>query len=363
MSNLAIIDHYYEQLLHCDKQKKQAFLDELYRKQPDIHLQLMQLLYDDEIDDFFNNIEKEVSNSFQGKLYGPGSEIGNYRLEEVIGTGGMSFVYRASRTDGLFQRDSAVKIVRKGFDSAKITQHFMRECQIAAQLHHENIARIYDGGITTDGLPFLVMEYVDGVNIVEHCQRYNLDVFQKIELFRQLCNAVNYCHQNEIIHCDLKPGNVLVNKQGQVKLTDFGIAKTGYQYSVFNSRDYGLRALTLEYASPELKAGGEVEETSDIFQLGLILYELLTFKQAFKSQPKDLEIAADYEHIDRILSQVVKICTRRKTSQRFPDVFLLLKALEQALDLIIKKQNNTSVKNFFPEKMKVFLKHAVTAFF
>ncbi|MFW5761818.1 MAG: serine/threonine protein kinase [Cyclobacteriaceae bacterium] len=356
MSNLAIIDHFYEQLLQHEQPNKEKFLMDLAVQHPDIHDQILQLLHDEEADDFFNSIEKEVSLSFQGKCYDIGSEIGNYRLEEIVGTGGMSFVYRASRTDGLFQRDSAIKIVRKGLDSAKIIQYFKQECHISAQLQHKNIARIYDGGITVDGLPYLVMEYIDGTDILEYCRQNQLDLNQRLKLFSQLCEAVQYCHDHEVIHCDLKPGNVLVNKKGEVKLTDFGIARhiNNNSASILNTDQY--RVLTLEYASPELKTGSNITPSSDIYQLGLLLYEMITLEKAYKVALKSVKIG--FEKIKIVpIKNLLLHCVHQHADSRI-DIEILLATLKKIISLIEKKNQVTNLKNRISDSLNQFIQLA-----
>jgi len=356
MCNLAIVDHYYEKYLQCDQPTQERLLQDLSHQQPDIHVQLMLLLHDDEIDDFFNTIEKELSQSFQGKCYDIGSKIGNYRLEEVVGTGGMAFVYRASRKDGLFQRDSAIKIVRKGLDSAKMTRNFKQECHIAAQLNHENIARVYDGGITDEGLPYLVMEFVDGLNIVEHCKMHNLDLSQRLKLFKQLTQAVAFCHANGIVHCDIKPNNVLVNKTGEVKLTDFGIARHMQEQSLIHNNIEPYRAMTMDYASPELRAGLAIDGYSDIYQLGLLLYEMITHEKAYKSKGEPLNIKTE-KITEWQMARLIDLCTHPVINKRI-DMQLLLKMVTEIEHLIQVKVPKRSFKTRISKTFDRLVKYA-----
>src|SRR5690554_1919804 len=153
----------------------------------------------------------------------PGEErIGPYRVLARLGSGGMGVVYLAERDDGQFRRRVAIKLIRRGLDSIEVYRRFLAERQILASLDHPGIAKLLDGGATEDGHPFLVMEYVEGLPIDAYCDRHRLDVEQRLRLFRQVCGAVHYAHQNLVIHRDLKPSNILVTEAGQVKLLDFG---------------------------------------------------------------------------------------------------------------------------------------------
>ncbi len=154
-----------------------------------------------------------------------GEIAGNYRLVELIGQGGMGSVYRAVRIDAEFEKCVAVKLINASLYPAGVIEHFRAERQILANLEHPNIARLLDGGARADGLPYLIMEYVDGVSPYDYCRQHNLSIVERLLLFRQICSAVHYAHQNMVIHRDLKPANILVTAQGTPKLLDFGIAK------------------------------------------------------------------------------------------------------------------------------------------
>src|SRR4029077_6444078 len=154
-----------------------------------------------------------------------GRRVGVYQLLEEIGQGGMGEVYRAARIDGQYEKQVAVKLVRGGFDTTSVLKRFRHERQILASLDHPNIARLLDGGTTEDGIPYLVMELVEGTPIDRHCDEHALSVTERLELFRPVCAAVQYAHQRLVIHRDLKPSNILVTADGIPKLLDFGIAK------------------------------------------------------------------------------------------------------------------------------------------
>ncbi len=215
-----------------------------------------------------------------------GDRIGPYRIVCIIGHGGMSTVYRAQRSDDQFQQSVAVKVVHAGFvDNTEKFARFRAERQILADINHPNIARLLDGGVTTTGLPYLVMEYIEGQNLDEYAEAHKLSTEARLGLFRQLCAAVQHAHQNLIVHRDLKPANVMVTTDGIPKLLDFGIAKlltpAGYDESAVHTRP-AERLMTPEYASPEQIRGEAITTAADIYGLGVLLYELLTGSRPFR---------------------------------------------------------------------------------
>jgi eukaryotic-like serine/threonine-protein kinase len=151
--------------------------------------------------------------------------IGNYKIVERIGAGGMGTVYKAIRDDGEYKTEVAIKLIKRGMDTDYILNRFKNERQILANLNHPNIARLFEGGTTTDGLPYFVMEYIKGLTLNEYCDERKLSIKQRLELFRTICLAVQHAHQNLVIHRDIKPTNILVTEDGTPKLLDFGIAK------------------------------------------------------------------------------------------------------------------------------------------
>ncbi|MCP4661395.1 MAG: serine/threonine protein kinase, partial [bacterium] len=209
----------------------------------------------------------------------PGRDlVGPYRLLRRIGQGGMSTVYLAVRGDDEYHRRVAVKIVRQGVEGEERLHRFRTERQILASLDHPSIARLYDGGTTDQGTPYFVMEYVEGLPVDEYCDRYCLSVRERLELFRKVCSAVHYAHQNLVVHRDLKPSNILVNADGVPKLLDFGIAKLLNPELSFHPEPTAtwVRMMTPHYASPEQVRGKMITTASDVYSLGVLLYELLT---------------------------------------------------------------------------------------
>ncbi len=204
-----------------------------------------------------------------------GQTIGHYQIIEKISTGGMGTIYRASRNDGQFEKKVALKLIKRGMDSEAILQRFFQERQILANLEHPNIARLLDAGMTADGLPFFVMEYIEGLPVTDFCAQRGLTIRERLELFLLICSAVSYAHQNLIVHRDLKPSNILVDSDGTPKLLDFGIAKILDPADSESVTQTDFRILTPAYASPEQLRGDSITTASDTYGLGVILYELL----------------------------------------------------------------------------------------
>ena len=206
-----------------------------------------------------------------------GRPIGPYRIIRELGQGGMAVVYLAQRADAAFEKEVAIKIVRGGPASTSLMQRFIEERRILATLEHPNIARLLDGGTTEDGLPYVVMECVEGIPLDAYCDARALSLEPRLVLFRQVCAAVQYAHQHLVIHRDLKPRNILVTADGTPKLLDFGIAKLLEPgLAPGDETRTGYRALTLEAASPEQVRGEPMTVTSDVYSLGVLLYRLLT---------------------------------------------------------------------------------------
>jgi eukaryotic-like serine/threonine-protein kinase len=208
-----------------------------------------------------------------------GQRVGFYRIVEVVGRGGMSEVFRAVRDDDEYRKDVAVKVLREGYDTRSLLGRFKIEKQILATLDHPNIARLLDAGSTEEGLPYLVMDYIVGRPIDEHCAHHRLGIEARLDLFQTLCSAVEYVHRHLMVHGDLKCSNVLVTDDGTVKLLDFGIAKLlqpAPTLAAADSKLTGLVALTPEYASPEQIRGGPITTASDVYSLGVVLYRLLS---------------------------------------------------------------------------------------
>jgi serine/threonine protein kinase len=239
-----------------------------------------------ETGDFLLTLPKVAPASAETAAVGPesGGVIGPYVIEEEIGRGGMGAVWRARRSDGIIKRPVALKLPHAGPHSHEFIERFTRERDILGELSHPNIARLDDAGITASGQPFLALEYVPGRPLTDYCDDLRLNVRERLKLFQQVLRAVQYAHGHLVIHRDLKPSNIIVTPQGQAMLVDFGIAKVIPD----DGCDSGTRtqlcapALTPEYASPEQIAGKAVSTASDIYSLGVLLFELLTGERPYR---------------------------------------------------------------------------------
>jgi serine/threonine-protein kinase len=236
---------------------------------------------------------------------GPGDRIGAYEVIRPLGHGGMGAVYLAVRADDQYRKLAAIKLIRAGLSGAEMLARFRAERQILASLDHPHIARLLDGGATPDGSPYVVMEYVDGVPIDTYVREHRLPIRDRLKLFRQVCGAVVYAHRNLVVHRDIKPANILVTEDGTPKLLDFGIAKLIGPQST--GRTVGLtrpaeRRMTPEYASPEQVRGEAITTATDVYSLGVLLYELLTGQHPYRfpsMRPTDIEKVVCEQHPQR----------------------------------------------------------------
>jgi serine/threonine-protein kinase len=243
------------------------------------------------------------------------TRVGPYRIVGEAGHGGMGTVYLAERDEPYHQR-VALKLVRGGLSlDDHLVRRFVEERQILASLEHPRIARLLDGGITHEGLPWFALEYVEGLPIDRYVELHRLPLEARLELFLAVCDAVQYAHQNLVVHRDLKPGNILVTADGQVKLLDFGIAKlvAGGQHAETRT---GLRLMTPDYASPEQVRGESVTVASDVYSLGVLLYELLTSRRLYRlSDPtslREVELAVLEQEPERPSARVEDARLRRR---------------------------------------------------
>ena len=272
-----------------------AFAEQSCGADVDLRLELQSLLNSSErtLADLRRPVEKVAHEIV---LSATGGRIGPYQTVRLLGEGGMGLVYLASRADEQYQRLVAIKLMHAGLGrSPEMLRRFRAERQILANLDHPNIARLLDGGITAGGTPYLVMEYIDGIPIDEHCRRQPFSTAERLQLFRTVCGAVEYAHRNLVVHRDIKPGNILVAGDGTPKLLDFGIAKLldpGQSNRTFAYTVDTQRLMTPEYASPEQVRGEPVTTATDVYALGVLLYELLTGRPPFRFQSASpLEVA------------------------------------------------------------------------
>ena len=258
--------------------------------------------------------------------------IGPYRLERMLGEGGMGQVWLASRADGLYQRRVALKLLRPGLADPGLRLRFTREREILARLEHAHIARLLDAGISADNQPYLALDYVDGEPISDWCARRELDVRPLVRLFLQVCDAVSHAHANLIVHRDLKPSNILVTPLDEVRLLDFGIAKLLDSTEVPEQTRTGMRAFTLHYAAPEQIRGEPVTTMTDVYSLGVVLYELLAGRK-----PYQLKRPTDAQWEDAILNHDPQrpslVLQRAAAEDGTPDTRARRRAREVAGDL------------------------------
>ena len=293
---LAKIDSLFEEALDLEPGEQQRFLAELAREDAELAEEVRGLLG-------FSEDEEDERLSLTKILTGPlweqlgetvgittrpekGERIGAYRVVKEVGRGGMAVVYLAERADGAFDQEVALKLLQPGNLTDELLARFEQERQILASLNHPAIARLLDGGLDDKDRPFIVLEYVEGEPIDAYCDHHRLDLDARIELFLEVAKAVRYAHRQLVIHRDLKPSNILVTHEGQVKLLDFGIAKlldpaSAGEFAAPQTQTLNRR-LTPEYASPEQVRGEAVSTASDVYQLGLLFYELLTGERAYR---------------------------------------------------------------------------------
>jgi len=280
-------------VLELDQAARASWIDQLGEEHADLRLPLKQLLAQRasmETAEFMAQpVQAAAALIANQQLYiaetlQPDTLIGNYKLIRELGRGGMGTVWLAERHDNQLNRQVALKLPYVGPLQANLVARFVRERDILAALTHPHIARLYDAGASADGQPFLAMEYVEGKPINEYCDQHYDDLNQRIALFLQVLHAVKYAHANLVIHRDLKPNNILVTREGQVKLLDFGIAKLIDNGDAGQTAltQLGGRVLTPDYASPEQVIDGSISTASDVYSLGVVLFELLSGQRPYK---------------------------------------------------------------------------------
>ncbi len=296
------IEQIVDTALTKDKSQRKKYIQKACKGDKDLIKSVTQLLENIEKSGETNyledpNVHQEFRSDLAESVDQPagkslvGKQIGQYEINDLIGHGGMGSVYLAERTSGTYQQTVALKVMRRGMDTPANIARFKREQHILAKLNHPNIARLIDGGITDENLPYLVMEYVDGIPLYEYCDTHQLSINDRLELFQSVCHAVQHAHSNTVIHRDLKPSNILITKDGTVKVLDFGIAKLlepeNPKTTFFETRT-GARMLTFGYAAPEQIEGETVTTATDSYTLGVLLYELLAGVHPFDLENKNL---------------------------------------------------------------------------
>ncbi len=280
----------FEQAVDLPADEQAAFLDQACGDNADLRRRLMNLIARDAQQEGMLDRGLEGSGLIDDVSTPLPGNVGVYRIIRELGRGGMGQVFLGERDDPEFRQRVAIKLIPLGRYSDAVLKRFVLERQILSDLDHENIARLLDGGVTDEGIPYLIMEYIDGESIDAYCARTGLDLRARLKLFQQVCRAVDYAHRRLIVHRDIKPGNVLVDQSGRVKLLDFGVAKLlepALSAETAVTETMG-RMATPEYASPEQLKGERLSTATDIYSLGVLLYQLLTGKRPIEITRSDL---------------------------------------------------------------------------
>jgi serine/threonine protein kinase/Tfp pilus assembly protein PilF len=355
------LSHLLDEALELPAEARAAWLESLDCNDEQLKERLRALLAhtsDVETGDVLNTFPKltlreDAFRAAHAPLENPGDQIGPYRLVRQLGAGGMGTVWLAERTDGLIPRPVALKLPQRALQHAGLAERMAREREILASLNHPNIARLYDAGISSDGQPYLALEYIAGVPIDAYCDQHRLDMEARLQLFLQVARAVAHAHTKLVVHRDLKPGNILVTEDGQARLLDFGVAKL-LDPQALNSglTELAGPAMTPDYASPEQIAGEPITTASDVYALGVVLYELLTHERPYKLKRQSrgaLEEAilhSDPEPPSRIAREPA---TRKRLRGELDSI--VLKALKKNID------ERYATVNAFAEDIERHLTH------
>jgi eukaryotic-like serine/threonine-protein kinase len=332
---------------------REIFLDQSCAGDPELRAEVESLIRADSGSSEYiaAAVASEASSLLDSQF--PGDRMGPYRVLRPLGLGGMGAVFLAIRDDDQYQSQVAIKVVKWGMDTAEVLGRFRHERQILANLDHPYIARLFDGGTTGDGLPYFVMEFVEGEPVDTFCRERKLDIKARLRLFLKVCEAVAYAHRNLVVHRDLKPANIFVTATGTPKLLDFGISKlvsadaagTGTAFQVF----------TPDYASPEQVRGEPVSTATDVYSLGAILFELLTGERAQKvtaTTPLEVDRAICQTEVARPslivrnihsdLDNIVLMAMRKEPGRRYASADQLAADVERHLDgePIVARQNS-----------------------
>lgn len=280
-----LVENLFHKLTEVSEVEKQRILFTIKEEDSELHDLLMDLLASDEKSHhIFAESPKNIFDKLDDEESLLGENVGSFQLKKIIGSGAMGTVFLAERNDGQFDQTVAIKLLKPLILNPAMQEVFQRERQILAKLNHPNIARLYDGGYSETNRPFFTMEYVSGDYLSDYIKKKNASLIQKLELFLQVCKAVQYAHQSLIVHLDLKPQNIIVNEEGQVKLLDFGVSK------ILEDSEEAAGSFTLAYASPEQVQRTNAGTVSDVYSLGIIFYEILfgahPYQEFFKEPAK-----------------------------------------------------------------------------
>lgn len=336
------IETLFHQLTESTAIDQERILSTLLSEDSELHSILLGLLESDQATHrIFSESPQEIFGKLESENDLIGEHVGAFRLESIIGNGAMGTVFLAKRNDGQFDQTVAIKILRPLILDSGMREFFQRERQILAKLNHPNIARLYDGGFTVSERPFFTMEYVSGKSLIEYIKERKIELKERLTLFLQVCKAVQYAHQNLIVHLDLKPQNIIVNEEGQIKLLDFGVSK------ILEDSEENKGSFTLAYASPEQINKVDAGVSSDIYSLGIILFELVCGfhpYQDFFSDPVALKSsildhqnsafdtkANDNQSFISDLRFIFEKATKINPSERFSSVEVLIRDLQAFL--------------------------------
>lgn len=306
------IESILDRILELPKQEWDSFLDANYHDQPELRLELESMLdsitesegWLENPEEYRTELYPEIRDDMDSKPLGHeliGQTVGSYTIKDAIGEGGMGTVYLGEREVGNYKHQVAIKIIPHTRATERNLKRFEQEQQILAQLNHPGIAQLYDIGVSSQGFPYIIMEYVNGISITEYCKKHHYSISQKIGLFIQVLKAVRYAHENLTIHRDLKPDNILVNADGNIKILDFGISKLMDKDTGTTLTETGFRYLTFKYAAPEQVQQKSTTTATDTYSLGVILYQLL-----IGSEPYDLTNKSRYEMERTIIEEPPK---------------------------------------------------------
>lgn len=303
----------------------------------------MEWAYDDnrELINDLSNHPKVAGHTFQQYI---GRQIGPFKITEFLGSGGMGSVFKAIRTEGQFRQEVAVKLVREGLHREEALRRFRLEQEILANLNHPNIARLYDGGMTDDGIPYLVMEFIDGIPVNQYCDDNRLTLDERLTLFKDICGAVQFAHSNLVVHRDIKAQNIYVTPDRVVKILDFGVAKllnTGLTKHTLLETQPGQKFWTPQYAAPEQVTGEPVTTSTDIYALGVLLHKLFTGTYPLDFEGKSL---AEIEKTIKEISpsspsqSFSRLSAAKKSAElRKANVSEIIKQLKGDLDALVLK--------------------------
>ena len=319
-AQLERVEALFGEALELPPDEREAFLIEATDDEG-LREQVRELLHgEDAARSYFDGVHDRVAATADDALDGShvAQQFGPYHSTRLLGHGGMGSVYEAERVDGQFDQRVALKLIRRGMETEGAVSRFLAERQILAKLSHPGIARLLDGGVTDDGRPFFAMELVDGLPLDRYCAKRRLTLVERLELFVEIADAVDYAHRNLVVHRDLKPSNVLVTDSGEAKLVDFGIAKPLHDENTALTHT-GARAMTPDYAAPEQITGDPITTATDVYGLGLVLYELLTGRRPYQGRTRtSAELEQAILRDDPIRPSMVVLEPLRRTGEARP---------------------------------------------